>query len=240
MKLSSRRVRAIVTKELREYRRNRNIIVAMAVYPLIFTVQPLIAIFVVHGAAAASLGGRHELLFMLGIPILVPATMAAFSVAGERQQETLEPMLESPISREEFLLGKAIAVFIPAVVISYLVFALFIAVIQLFADPVVASSVIDPGDVLAQVIFTPLLAAWSIWVGIAVSTRTGDARVAQQLSVLSSLPLLLITIAIAFNVIEPSLELALILGTLLVIADLVGWRVIAPLFDRERLISGPH
>lgn len=240
MRLSRRRIRAIVTKELREYRRNRNLIVAMAVYPLIFTVQPLIAIFVVHGAAAASLSGRHELLFMLGIPILVPATLAAFSVAGERQQETLEPILESPISREEFLLGKAIAVFIPAVAIAYIVFALFIAVIQLFADPAVASSVIDTGDIVAQAIFTPLLAAWSIWVGIAVSTRTSDARVAQQLSVLSSLPLLLLTVAIAFGIIEPSLQLALILGAILLVADAVGWRLIAPLFDRERLISGPH
>ena len=71
---------------------------------------------------------------MLGIPILVPATLAAFAVAGERQQETLEPILESPISREEFLLGKAIAVFVPAVAISYLVFTLYILIIQLFAD----------------------------------------------------------------------------------------------------------
>ena len=240
MSFSTRRIRAILTKELREYRRNRNLIVAMAVYPFIFMVQPLIAVFAVHGAAAAALAGRHELLFMLGIPILVPATLAAFAVAGERQQETLEPILESPITREEFLLGKALAVFVPAVAIAYLVFALYIAIIQLFAEPAVAASVIDTGDIVAQIIFTPLLAAWSIWVGIAVSTRTSDARVAQQLSVLSSLPLLLVTIAIAFGVIEPSLELAVILGAVLLIGDALAWRVIAPLIDRERLVSGPH
>jgi ABC-type Na+ efflux pump permease subunit len=240
MKFSARRVRAILTKELREYRRNRNLIVAMSVYPLIFTIQPLISVFAVHGAAATALSGRHELLFMLGIPILVPATLAAFAVAGERQQETLEPILESPISREEFLLGKAIAVLIPAVAISYVVFALFIVVIQLLAEPAVAAAVIDPGDVLAQVVYTPLLAAWSIWVGIAVSTRTSDARVAQQLSVLSSLPLLFVTIAFAFNIVQPSVELAVIVGAVLLVGDAVGWRLIAPLFDRERLISGPH
>ncbi len=238
--LSRRRVQAIVTKEFREYRRNRNLIVAMFVYPLVFTIQPLIAVFAVHGAAAAALSGRHELLFMLGIPILVPATLAAFAVAGERQQETLEPMLESPISREEFLLGKAIAVFIPAVAIAYVVFALYIIVIQLFAEPTVASAVIDTGDIVAQVVFTPLLAAWSIWVGIALSTRTSDVRVAQQLSVVSSLPLLVLTMAFAFSVIEPSLELAVILGVVLLIADTAAWRLIAALFDRERLIAGPH
>ena len=177
---------------------------------------------------------------MLGIPILVPATLAAFAVAGERQQETLEPILESPISREEFLLGKAIAVFIPAVAIAYLVFAAFIILIEVFAQPGVAPAIVDTGDVLAQVVFTPLLAAWSIWVGIAVSTRTSDARVAQQLSVLSSLPLLFVTIAFAFNIVQPTVELAVIVGAVLLVGDAVGWRLIAPLFDRERLISGPH
>ena len=103
-----------------------------------------------------------------------------------------------------------------------------------------AAAVIDPGDIVAQVVFTPLLAAWSIWVGIAVSTRTSDARVAQQMSVLSSLPLLLVTIAIAFNVVQPNLELAVALGVVLLIGDIVAWRVIAPLVDRERLIAGPH
>jgi hypothetical protein len=41
-------------------------------------------------------------------------------------------------------------------------------------------------------------------------------------------------------VVDPSLRLALILGAVLLIADVSAWRLIAPLFDRERLIAGPH
>ena len=41
MRMSTRRVRAIVRKELREYRRNRSVVVAMAIFPLIFLIQPL-------------------------------------------------------------------------------------------------------------------------------------------------------------------------------------------------------
>jgi len=47
---------------------------------------------------------------MLAIPALVPATLAAFAIVGERQQGTLEPVLGTPIHREELLLGKALAV----------------------------------------------------------------------------------------------------------------------------------
>ena len=47
-----------------------------------------------------------------------------------------------------------------------------------------AAALIRGPDVLAQVLFTPLIATWSIWVAIAISTRTRDARVAQSLSIL--------------------------------------------------------
>jgi hypothetical protein len=43
------------------------------------------------------------------------------------------------------------------------------------------------------VIFTPLLAAWSIWLAIAVSQRASDMRVAQQLGMLASLPTIALT-----------------------------------------------
>lgn len=239
MKLNVRRVRAIMLKELRDYSRNRPIIWAMFLFPVIFTVQPLISIFAATGLTAAALSGRHELLFMLGVPILVPATLAAYAVAGERLQETLEPVLETPITREEFLVGKALAVFVPSVIISYIVFAAYIVVVSL-AKPDIAPGLFGADDIIVQIVFTPLLAAFSIWVGIAISTRAGDPRTAQQLSVLSSLPVFFIAILLAFNVIAPSLELAIFLGALLLIADIVGWRLIVPLFDRERLISGAH
>ena len=54
--------------------------------------------------------------------------------AVQRQQETLEPVLETPITREEFLLGKALAVFLPSLFIAYVVFAVFIAVVEVFAN----------------------------------------------------------------------------------------------------------
>jgi ABC-2 type transport system permease protein len=239
MRLSRRRIRAITGKELRDYTRNRSLIWAMAVLPVIFTIQPLIATFASR-VTAASLAGRHELLFMLGIPILVPATLAAYAVAGERQQETLEPVLETPITREEFLIGKALAVFAPSVVIAYAVFALYIALVEIFAKPDVAAALFGVDDVIVQIVFTPLLAAFSIWVGIAISTRASDPRTAQQLSVVSSLPLFAVALLLAFGIIDPTLELVVLLGGVLLVGDVVGWVLVAPLFDRERLVSGPH
>src|SRR6266851_3980410 len=134
MRMSTRRVRAIFTKELREYRRNGSIVVAMAVILFIFLIQPLIQVFAVPASASTQLRHEASLLYLLAIPAIVPALVAAYAVVGERQQGTLEPALT-----------------------------------------------------------TPLLAAWSIWVGIGISARSNDIRVAQQLGMLASLPTVAVT-----------------------------------------------
>jgi ABC-type transport system involved in multi-copper enzyme maturation permease subunit len=236
--MSATRVRAIFRKELREYRRNRAIVITMALVPLIFLIQPLIEIFNLPAAAAATLLHKQPLLYMLGIPALAPALMGAASVVGERQQGTLEPVLTSPISREEFILGKALAVLAPALVVSYVVFGLAIACIKVFAQAPVASAVIRGPELLAQVVFTPLLATWSIWVAMAISARSSDFRAAQQLSTLASLPSVIVIALVSFNVIHATLGLAFGVGALLLVLDRLGWRVVSALFDRERLITG--
>ena len=63
-------------------------------------------------------------------------------------------------------------------------------------------------------------------------------RVAQQLSVLGTLPLLAILALISLNVITVSTALAVGLAAALLAIDLLAWRAVAAVFDRERLITG--
>jgi hypothetical protein len=93
-------------------------------------------------------------------------------------------------------------------------------------------------QLLAQILFTPLLALWAIWVGIGISTRASDVRVAQQLATLAGLPLLGFTSLLSFQLITPSVPLAIGLALALLAADVVAWRVVSQLFDPERLIAG--
>jgi ABC-type Na+ efflux pump permease subunit len=238
MSVSWRRIGAIVRKEVREYRRNRSIVVTMAAFPLIFLIQPLIIVSRLSGSSSSSLGHMHLLLYMLAIPLLTPATVAATAVAGERQQGSLEPVLATPIRREEFLLGKALAALIPSIAIAYAVYAVFIVWAMLFGQPAVASAILQGPDILAQLLFTPLLAFLSIWIGLGISTRSSDLRVAQQLSLVGCLPAAVVTSLIAFDVIHATLGLALGAGVALLLADALGWRIVSPMFDRERLITG--
>ena len=104
MSLSRRRIWAIVRKELLEYRHNRFIVVGMAVIPLVFLIQPLIAVLGLTHSASSGLAREHVLIYMLCIPALVPGVVSASAVAGERQQGTLEPALTTPIRSDEYLL----------------------------------------------------------------------------------------------------------------------------------------
>jgi ABC-2 type transport system permease protein len=238
MSLDSRQVRAIVRKELRDFRRNRNLTVGMAIVPVLFSVQPLIAVFSLDPTASTPLSHEHVLLYMLGIPALVPSFVAAYSVVGERQQGTLEPVLTTPIRGEELLLGKALAALLPSLAVAYVVYGLYLAGVELFAAPAVASALIRPADLLAQLFFTPLLAGWSIWVAILISTRSNDIRVAQQFAMLASLPSIAVTTLIALNVIKVSLVAGLVAAAALLLLNGIGWRLVSAMFDRERLITG--
>jgi ABC-2 type transport system permease protein len=210
----------------------------MAVIPLIFVIQPLIQVFALPASAAAGLGHEHVLLYLLGIPAIVPAIVAAYAVAGERQQGTLEPVLTTPIRREELLLAKALAALLPSTAVAYAVYALFLACVELFAHPTVASALVHPTELLAQLAFTPLLAGWTIWIAIAISTRSNDIRVAQQLASLAGLPSVAVTTLIALNVIPATLGLALAGAAVLLVLNRLGWRITSAMFDRERLIAG--
>ena len=240
MSFSWARVGAILRKELRDYRRNRFVIGTMAATPVLFIILPTIQLIAAN-ATGQSPQPPHRAL--PPVPAGDPGDhavgrLSAYSVVGEREQGTLEPVLTTPIRREEFLIGKALAAFVPTLVIAYAVFGIFLAVAALFAHPVIVSAIYAGSHVLVQLLFTPLLAGWAIWVGIAVSTRSTDVRAAQQLSVLGSFPPLIIVALMSLNVITESTGLAIGLAAALLAFDLLAWRVVAAMFDRERLVIG--
>jgi ABC-2 type transport system permease protein len=239
--MSSGRIAAVVRKELRDYRRNRFTITTTAIMPLVFLVSPTVTLLRIPGSAPAVTIDRSvgvTSLLLLVVPAVIPPIIAAYSVIGERDQGTLEPFLTTPIRREELLLGKAAAAFLPSVTVAYAIYAVFALVVRFGAVHAASAAVLHTPQVLAQVLFTPLIAVWAIWVGIAMSVRARDVRVAQQLATLASLPALGFIALISFRVITPSVPLAVVLALALLALDVAAWRVVSRMFDRERLVTG--
>jgi ABC-type transport system involved in multi-copper enzyme maturation permease subunit len=241
---SRTKIAAVVRKELTEFRRNRLIVITMAVFPVIFVAAPTIQILTakVTGAIANNPAVDKRIglsmLYLMMMPVAVPSTVSGYSIVGERDQGTLEPLLATPVSRTELILGKAGAIFIPSVGISYVMFGAFIAIVKLGASAALASTVFHAPQLWAGLAFSPLLCAWSIWVGLAISSKVSDTRVSQQLTLLASVPPLAVVVLFSFGVINATLTIALVLGAALLVIDLVAWMLVAQLFDRERLVTG--
>lgn len=234
------RVRAVVGKELREFRRNKFIVGTMSVLPLVFLVPSLGNLLSLSAttpfAVAKNVVGAQTLVLFL-LPLILPTVIAAYAVIGERDQGTLEPVLTTPISGRELLLGKAIAAILPSVAVAYLLYAVFLVAVWAAAAPVVRDLVFRASFLVAGVSFVPLLAAFSTWVALAISVRSNDVRVAQQLSAVTMLPVIGLIALFTFRVLSPTVGVALAGAALLLGLDSVAWRIVSRMFDRERLLT---
>lgn len=233
-------VATIARKEFRDYRRNRLVVLTMAAPPVVFVAVTLLILLdlpadTASGPLNASVG--LSVLLLLLVPATVPSVVAAYAIVGEREQETLEPLLTTPVRSEELLIGKALAATVPTLAMSYTFVGLVLACTALFANAVVSSAVFRAPLLIALVLFTPLIAVWTIWISIAISVRSRDVRTAQQLAGLASLVPAAVAALISFGVIPQSLPMALALAAGLVVVDALGWRAVAALFDRERLVT---
>src|SRR5581483_5898615 len=235
------RIRAVVRKEVREFRRNRFVIGTMGALPVVFLITPLLTIFRIpssaSGTAVRAAVGTISLLLLI-VPVVLPPVIAAYSVVGEREQGTLEPLLTAPVRASELLVGKAVAAFLPAVGLAYAIYAVVLVGVRVGAAPVVRDVFFHPPQLVAQLLFAPLLALYSIWVGIGISTRVSDVRVAQQLATLAGLPLLAFTSLLSFQLLRPTVPLAAGLALALLALDTAAARVVSRLFDPERLLTG--
>jgi ABC-2 type transport system permease protein len=231
---------AVVWKELREYRRNKFVVGSMVILPLVFLIGPTLSVVAIQAgmspaAIRSSVGGAMLAFFL--VPLILPTLISGYAVIGEREQGTLEPVLTTPIAHEELLLGKALAALMPTVALTYALFIVFGVVVRVAALPSVAHLVWEPPQVVAIILFAPLLGAFSIWVAQGISVRANDVRAAQQLSALAVLPMLGLIALFAFRVISPTLTVAVSGGAILAGIDAAAWRVVSRMFDPERLLT---
>jgi ABC-type Na+ efflux pump permease subunit len=234
------RVRAVFRKELREFRRNKFVVGTMVVLPVIFLVIPIGNVLSIKAdtssAAIPSIVGGASLTFFL-VPLILPTIIAGYAVVGEREQGTLEPVLTTPIRGAELLMGKALAAILPTVGIAYGLYAAYLIVVRAAATQAVVDLAWQPAQLVAVILFAPFLATFSIWVGLAISVRSNDIRVAQQLSAVAMLPMVGLIALFTFRVIEPSVTVAVIGAAILVLFDVAAWRVVSAMFDRERMLT---
>src|SRR5256884_1904986 len=127
------------------------------------------------------------ILFML-IPTVVPLTMAIYSVIGEKASRTLEPLLATPVGVGDLLFAKSLASTVPSVLVTWIAYGIYLGSVSLLGSAAAVHAVTAPRWILAILVMVPLLTLLSVNLGILISTRVNDVRVAQQIGGLVVVP----------------------------------------------------
>jgi ABC-2 type transport system permease protein len=189
-----------------------------------------------EGAVQAWIFQQFLVLLALS-PIAASMSVAAFSVIGEKQARTLEPLLATPLTTFELLAAKVLGSLVPALALSALTFGMYVTGIALLARPGVARALLTAQPLAVMFILAPLAALAALQLAVCVSSRVNDARSAQQIGALIVLPLAGLLVFQLTGAIRLTLPVLMVLaGALAVLNGVLMWVGIG-IFDRESILT---
>lgn len=261
--LSFRHIRTIIDKEWAEVFKNKMVLFTIILMPLLFTAIPLIMLYVTSSSTipAGDMADLPEmflsvcgdmdaascmqvyvinqfLILYMMMPLIIPITIAAYSIVGEKTTRSLEPLLATPISTEELLIGKALAAAIPAIGATWICFLIFQILIPFTgAGQAVRAYILGPTWLLGVLAVGPLMAIAAVNFAIMVSSRVNDPRVAEQLAAILIVPVLALLFGQIAGLLVINQQLMLIVIAVLVAADALLIYLGARLFQRETILT---
>jgi ABC-type transport system involved in multi-copper enzyme maturation permease subunit len=230
----------ITRRELRDSIRDWRIltptIILTLIFPFIMTFTSAFATNWVQQFAASLVVERINpfLLMIVGFfPISFSLVIALESFVGEKERNSLEPLLSMPVSDLELYVGKMLAALLLPVSASYLGISVFL-VSRYFASP---SWIPTPGLLVLMVLLTTVKALVMVSGAVVISSQTTSVRAANLLASFIIIPMaLLIQVesVIMFNA-RYGVLWWFIIGLLVV--DLILVRMGIRIFNREEIIS---
>ncbi|HEY3217961.1 MAG TPA: ABC transporter permease subunit [Candidatus Limnocylindria bacterium] len=175
------------------------------------------------------------ILFML-IPTVVPLTMAIYSVIGEKASRTLEPLLAAPVGVGELLFAKSLASTVPSVIVTWIAYAIYLGSVKSLGSQAAVNAVTAPRWILAILVMVPLLTLLSVNLGILISTRVNDVRVAQQIGGLVVVPVVGLGIAQVTGQVVLNNESFVGFSLFLIILDAAVFFLARLAFQRENIL----
>ena len=262
--MNTGRIVTIVDKEWAEVFKNRMVLFTVIFMPLMLTILPLVIVYFTRSSGSDMMGDSADvppqfyqmcgdiapldcmqyflinqfLLMFMMMPLIIPTAIAAYSIVGEKTTRSLEPLLATPITTIELLVGKALAAAIPAIGATWVCFFLFILLMPAAgASGTVVQMALGPTWLVGILVIGPLMAIASVNMAVIVSSRVNDPRAAEQISGILIVPILVLLFGqiSGLIVINPSVMAITALSMLAVDAALVyaGSR----LFQREVILT---
>ena len=176
--------------------------------------------------------------FFLIIPVMSSSVIAADSFAGEKERNTLEALLATPLTDAELLLGKILVSFIPSMGVTFLGFILYTVTVDLLTAGSFGVYILPTVPWLVMIfVLAPAISLLGIGVTVIISSRVKGFREAQQLSALLVLPVLALLFGQATGYLMLGSSVMLVLSLMVGVVDVVVFSFGLQLFQRENILS---
>jgi ABC-type Na+ efflux pump permease subunit len=234
----------IAAKDLKVIIRKRTVLYTVILLPLLLSILfPSVVEFAGRksgGIPAAYLPGllNSFAFFFVIIAAIIPTPIASYSIVGEKVEKSLEPLLATPTTDGEILLGKSIAAFLPAIIATYAGAAVFMALMDSVTHSTLGYLYYPNWDIgVVLLLLTPLAALLSVELNVIASARVSDVRAASQLGGVMFLPFMGIYLAAEIGLISLDTNNLLIISAVLAVLDLVLFRISTATFRREEILT---
>jgi len=234
----------IAAKDLRIFRRNKTVLRLVILFPLIVSIGlPMVIHFAGpnHGGIALSrlptLLNAFSFFFIIGAAYL-PTFIASYSLVGEKVEKSLEPLLATPITDSELLLGKSIASFLPSIVALYIGAAIFMLLNDLFTHQTLGYYYFPNWTMgIILLLVAPLAAILSVEMSVIISSRTTDVRAAQLLGGLIAPPFVAIYVVSEIGSITLNTNNLFIIAAVILLVDVILFFISTKTFQREEILT---
>ncbi len=234
----------IATKDFKIFLRKRNVLYSTIYFPLIASIGlPLLTYFIGNrprGNSAVTLTtlmNSFSFFFIIGA-VALPTAIASYSIVGEKVEKSLEPLLGTPITDGELLLGKSIAAFLPPIIAIYIGSIIFMTLMDLFTRSTLNYLYFPNWSFgIILLLVAPLSSILSIAANVIISSRATDVRSAQLQGIFMVIPFAAIYVASEVGALPlTATNLLIIAGVVLVIAVLL-FLIAVRAFHREEILT---
>ncbi len=236
---SQRMLAALVGREIRDTLRDWRIVVPIIIltsfFPALMSFVADLALKWVAKYGSPIIGERliPFLLMMVGFfPISFSLVIALETFVGEKERNSLEPLLATPLTDTQLYLGKTLAAMIPPLLASYLGIGVYLAGLYFFKGW-------TPSPVLLALVLLLTTAEGVVMVSGAVvlSSQTTSVRASNLLASFIIIPAALLLQAEAMIMFYASYDVLWWIALFLIVVDVILVRMGIHTFNREELLG---
>jgi len=178
------------------------------------------------------------LMIFIIVPATLPTIIASYSIVGEKNNRSLEPLLATPTSDGELLAGKIFSSFIPSMGATLLAFLLGIIFLDILFIPHVGYAPLPTLTwLLCIFLIAPTACIMSVLACVIISSKVSDVRAAQQVGGFVVMPVVALMLAVISGFIFLSPLMIFVVAALYGLLDIGLFYFARAIFSRDSILE---